>query len=248
MNSKILLIVEGEKEELRILGSQSHGLLSLIGADYEIVSFASSIYELYDAYKNGEYDDLVAYLRLEKGLKIDPNVLSKSAFSAIYLIFDFDPHYHKYSDDKIRDLLTIFNDETQMGKVYINYPMVEAYYHLLKLPDDDYNERIISLDNFSGKNYKKLVNTSTCLKKNKISIKELSYIIMHNYNKCKYITKQISSDINHYEILEKQIEVKNNMNEIYVLSCFPLLVVDYNYDRTMETIKNIIGDDFDKFN
>ena len=58
MKSKILLIVEGEVEEPRILGSESHGLLSLIGSDYEIVPFASSIYELYEAYKNNEYDDI----------------------------------------------------------------------------------------------------------------------------------------------------------------------------------------------
>lgn len=95
MKSKILLIVEGELSEPRILGSESHGLLSLIGSDYEIVAFANPIYELYEAYKNGEYDDLVSYLRIEKGLKIDDNILSKNAFSAVYLIFDFEPQDHK---------------------------------------------------------------------------------------------------------------------------------------------------------
>lgn len=97
MNKEILLIVEGEKTELDILGNASYGLLSLIGSDYKIVSFASSIYELYDSYKNGEYDDLVSYLRYEKGLKIPDNVLSKNVFVAVYLIFDYEPQYQKYS-------------------------------------------------------------------------------------------------------------------------------------------------------
>lgn len=66
MKSKILLIVEGKVDEPRILGNESHGLLSLIGANYEIVPFANPIYELYEAYKNNEYDDLVSYLRLKK--------------------------------------------------------------------------------------------------------------------------------------------------------------------------------------
>ena len=101
MNSKILLIVEGEKDEQRILGTESHGLLSLIGAEYEIVPFANPIYELYEAYRKGEFDDLVSYLRAEKGLKIDSSILSKNAFSAIYLVFDFEPQDHKYSDEKI---------------------------------------------------------------------------------------------------------------------------------------------------
>ena len=64
-NKRILLVVEGKKDEVRILGSQSHGLLSLIGGDYEIVPFCNPIYELYDAYVKGEYDDLVSYLRIE---------------------------------------------------------------------------------------------------------------------------------------------------------------------------------------
>ena len=125
----------------------------------KIVSFASSIYELYDSYKNGEYDDLVSYLRYEKGLKIPDNVLSKNAFAAVYLIFDYDPQYQKYSDEKIKDLLNTFNNETELGKLYINYPMVEAYYHLERLPDDKFNAITISLNGLSGKVYKKLVNT-----------------------------------------------------------------------------------------
>lgn len=109
MNRKILLIVEGEDTEVKILGSASHGLLSLIGTNFKIIPFKNPIYELYDAYINGEYDDLVSYLRHEKGFKIDHNILSKNAFSAIYLVFDFEPQYQKYSDNKIRKLLNLFN-------------------------------------------------------------------------------------------------------------------------------------------
>lgn len=237
MKSKILLIVEGEVEEPRILGSEGHGLLSLIGADYEIVPFASSIYELFDAYENGEYDDIVSYLRSEKGLKIDDKILSKNAFSAIYLVFDYEPQYHKYSDEKIKKLMQTFNNETEIGKLYINYPMVEAYYHLLKLPDTEYYERKISLDGLNGKTYKKLVNTTTCLKKNKIRNIDLCHIIMHNYNKCKMLDELESNDIDYNKILCRQIELKDSNNEIYVLSTFPLIVIDYNYERAIEMLK-----------
>ena len=85
MRSKILLIVEGEKEEPRILGSNSHGLLSLIGSNYDIVTFSNPIYELYDAYKKGDYDDIVSYLRVEKGLEIDKNILSKNCIFTLFL-------------------------------------------------------------------------------------------------------------------------------------------------------------------
>lgn len=244
MKSKILLIVEGELSEPRILGSESHGLLSLIGSDYEIVAFANPIYELYEAYKNGEYDDLVSYLRIEKGLKIDDNILSKNAFSAVYLIFDFEPQDHKYSDGKIKDLLSIFNNETELGKVYINYPMVEAYYDLETLPDLKYNEKTVNLEGLNGKKNKKQVNTTTCLKKNKITNKDLCYIIMHNYNKAKLITNSKDKYINHIDILNSQLKLKKEKNEIYVLSTLPFLVIDYNFDKTMEVLKMKLKDNF----
>ena len=77
LKSKILLRVEGEDTEPTILGNETHGLLSLIGADYEIVPFKNPIYELYDAYKKGEYDDIVSFLRANKNLEINDNILSK---------------------------------------------------------------------------------------------------------------------------------------------------------------------------
>ena len=238
MRSKILLIVEGEKEEPRILGSNSHGLLSLIGSDYDIVTFSNPIYELYDAYKKGDYDDIVSYLRVEKGLEIDKNILSKNAFSSIYLVFDFEPHYHKYKDSKIKDILNVFNNETELGKLYINYPMVESFYYLKNIPDLEYLGRKISLNNFNGKNYKKLVNNETILKKNKLSNKQLCYIIWINYNKVRKIIN--SKEINHELILDEQLKLKKSTNELYILSTFPLLILDYNYDKTIEVIKEKI--------
>ena len=238
MRSKILLIVEGEKEEPRILGSNSHGLLSLIGSDYDIVTFSNPIYELYDAYKKGDYDDIVSYLRVEKGLEIDKNILSKNAFSSIYLVFDFEPHYHKYKDSKIKDILNVFNNETELGKLYINYPMVESFYYLKNIPDLEYLGRKISLNNFNGKNYKKLVNNETILKKNKLSNKQLCYIIWINYNKVRKIIN--SEEINHELILDEQLKLKKSTNELYILSTFPLLILDYNYDKTIEVIKEKI--------
>lgn len=238
MRSKILLIVEGGKEEPRILGSNSHGLLSLIGSDYDIVTFSNPIYELYDAYKKGDYDDIVSYLRVEKGLEIDKNILSKNAFSSIYLVFDFEPHYHKYKDSKIKDILNVFNNETELGKLYINYPMVESFYYLKNIPDLEYLGRKISLNNFNGKDYKKLVNNETILKKNKLSNKQLCYIIWINYNKVRKIIN--SKEINHELILDEQLKLKKSTNELYILSTFPLLILDYNYDKTIEVIKEKI--------
>lgn len=60
---------------------------------------------------------------------------------------------------------------------------------------------------------------------------------MHNYNKSKYITNTVSENIPYDKVLDVQIDMKNEKNEIYVLSTFPLFIMDYNYDKTMEVLK-----------
>lgn len=91
-------------------------------------------------------------------------------------------------------------------------------YHLEKLPDANYNDRTISLENLNGTTYKKLVNTTSCIKKNKFNEVDTSYIIMHNYNKAKYITD-------------------NKLKE-----------VDYNYEQTMEVLKSNLKNNFVNIN
>ena len=204
MRSKVLFVVEGKIDEVRILSNPRHGLLKLLDFDYEIVSFCNPIYELYQNYKNGMYDDLVSYLRHEKGLKIDDKLLSSEAFSAVYLIFDFDPHYQKYSDEEIKDILNIFNDETGLGKIYINYPMVESFYHIKEFDDINYLDSKVDLLKYSGRDYKKLVNQETYVKKNRVTDYDLISIVKLNYLKAKKIVRD--EDINYFKILEMQIE------------------------------------------
>ena len=141
-------------------------------------------------------------------------------------------------------MLKLFNNETELGKLYINYPMVESYYHLIKLPDSDYNNRMISLNGLTGKKYKRLVNKVSCFKKNQIGNLQLCHIIMHNYNKCKIIEANNERSVNYEYILDKQIQMKNANNEIYVLSTFPLIVIDYNYEKTMQILKNRLKENF----
>ena len=140
-------------------------------------------------------------------------------------------------------MLKLFNDETgELGKLYINYPMVEAYYHLKSLPDDEYSRRLVNLSNFSGRLYKKEVNEVTKIKKNIISNKELCYIIMHNYNKAVIITG--SQEIDHNKILDIQLDKKNESNCIFVLSTLALLPLEYNYDKTVEKLKLKLKDKY----
>ena len=232
--NNILFIVEGEKDEVRILGNDTRGLLSLIGVNANIVSVANPIYELYDFLHNDEYDDIVSYLKMNKKIKIDR---VKGAFSAIYLVFDFEHHYQKYSDDKIKDMLKYFDNETENGKLYINYPMVEAFYHIKSIPDKDYVNRKVNLDILknSGKRYKKLVNEETCIRKSNIKSDEYVEIVKNNYIKAKKICNNC---IDYLNILNYEINCVNVHNYIDVLSTLPLFLTDYYYNKVEEIISN----------
>lgn len=53
-----------------------------------------------------------------------------------------------------------FTDPTNAGKLYINYPMVESYEHLMSLPDTDYATRKVSVSVRPGSQYKALVKNT----------------------------------------------------------------------------------------
>lgn len=56
-----------------------------------------------------------------------------------------------------------FVDAADMGRLYINYPMIESYQHLCQLPDDGFAERKIPVLLQPGKKYKALVEQETIL-------------------------------------------------------------------------------------
>lgn len=230
-----LLIVEGESAEPRLLGKPNGnvGLLPFMGiSDYEMHIFRTTVYELYEEYIRGNYDDIVSYL-VTKGLELPPGESSRTAFSAIYLIFDFEPHYQKYSDDSIREMCALFDNETELGKLYINYPMIEACRHLKELPDNDFMDRTIEVgQDFNGKSYKRIVNIESCI--GHYTKKNIAHILAANYNKAKSLDSTRSLDVDYQAILELQIDKKNSENLIYELGTAPLMAIDYNMDLVLE--------------
>ena len=69
-------------------------------------------------------------------------------FSEIYLIFDYDFQNKNLPLDmmnrQIDEMLDLFDDETDNGRLYINYPMVEAIRYTKLLPDASYLKYVVS--------------------------------------------------------------------------------------------------------
>lgn len=92
----------------------------------------------------------------------EPNPHLKELFdrrySDILLIFDLDPQDPLFSVVKITEMASYFVESSDMGKLYLNYPMVEAYYHMKSIPDPEFDSYTVSLEELTGHTYKGRVN------------------------------------------------------------------------------------------
>lgn len=122
MAEHILFVFEGEKTEKTITDSL---LKNFIESDKRIVisSFKTDIYALYKLMSKDEDLDVFALMK-----ERDPELksFSRDVFSQLFLFFDYDGHSPAASDEKISELLGFFNEETERGKLFISYPMVES--------------------------------------------------------------------------------------------------------------------------
>ena len=67
-------------------------------------------------------------------------------YSDIILIFDFDPQDDLFTSKKIEEMLEYFKESSDMGKLYINYPMVESFYHMKTIPDLNFHKYVVKYE------------------------------------------------------------------------------------------------------
>lgn len=169
--SQTLLIVEGnhEKNELFWLIFKC---FPEIGIDMDNVwIYGTNIYMLYeDIVKEYGVDwaeeEMDIDLPFVVSKKYAPNNLRyKDDFTNVILVFDYERHDPNFSETKIVQMQKAFSDATDMGKLYINYPMIESYQHLKAIPDFDFAERKILVSLQPGSRYKELVGQETVIRK-----------------------------------------------------------------------------------
>ena len=140
----ILFVFEGEKREPALFKAIER--LFFKDGQHIVCSFGNNIYELYQRMTAlDDSGDIVSVLREtyadSPGSPFSEDTRS-SDFSEIYLIFDYDFQNRNISleemNSQIDEMLEMFDNETENGKLYINYPMVEAIRYTKRLPDPDY--------------------------------------------------------------------------------------------------------------
>jgi len=231
--AKILVIVEGEKTDIKLM---SH-LLNVfsISDNHTIISYNTNIYTLYNQmFSDGDpwSKDLLQLLK-EHERDTEKKKVFDEKYSDILLIFDLDPQDNLYSAEKIKEMTDFFTESSDMGKLYINYPMVESFYHMKSIPDNDYNTYTASMTELRAKEYKKRVNTENRnhdYSKFAVNKNECSVVISQNINKARLITNDHSNNTypNLTSILEAQIQNLSQSDSVFVLCTCAFYIVDYN--------------------
>lgn len=233
--TQILVLVEGEKTDVNLM---LH-LLNVYGIsqNHEIVSYNTNIYELYNHMFRDEDPNTIDFLQLLKEHENDPTkkLIFDRSYSDILLIFDLDPQDPQFSMTKIEEMAAYFVESSDMGKLYLNYPMVEAFYHMRSIPDKDYESYTTSLQELQDKAYKARVqreNRDHDYRKFAANRDECSIVIRQNIEKACHLARyEPTSDDNIPEgqtILDAELTLLSETERVSVLCTCAFYIWDYN--------------------
>lgn len=241
MSNKILFIFEGGKTEDQIVSN----LQKFFVNENTVVKcvYGAEIYQIYKDIVNDE--DLDTFNLLKERSLLNKEILNefnRNDFAEIYLFFDYDGHSTLADDNKLKELLEFFKEETDKGKLYVSYPMVESLKHVSDF-DDFKDLTAICKENIL---YKNIVH-NTCLKTlsnfSKYDLHIWKQIISVHLMKMNYIVTDSFSMpdeiINQFIIFSRQLEKYITPHTtVAVLSSFPVFLHDYYGNHT---IKERIG-------
>lgn len=259
----IAVIYEGiNAENMLLTNMQECFLADFSEVDIFGLPADGNIYMLWKKIIDDEFEtnviDLLKEMSVEAKTRLEEKGLKASHFAEIYLFFDYDGHAAQFSEETLtqadelckslgmkeiknkRDLLermlSVFNNETEQGKLYVSYPMIES------IKEIDMNEKIyrrlyIPLEevpqykqSFGEKtpydNYSKITREMwviACA----ASIKQACLIVMDK-SECTY--EQFIQDISQIEIYHAEKEKYiNNKNGFFLalLNSVPLFLVEY---------------------
>ena len=236
--SKILVLVEGKKTDYQLMDR----LLRIYGISnsHEIVSYNTNIYVLYnEMFRDGDPASMDTLQTLKEHER-DPEKkkLFDERYSDILLIFDLDPQDPAFSADKILEMASFFVESSDMGKLYLNYPMVEAFYHMKSIPDEDYNSYTASVDELRSHKYKERVtreNRNHSYAKFAVTKEECDTVIRQNIDKAWLVseTERLVDSIswllpNSADVLKAQLRNLEKHQLVSVLCTCVFYIADYN--------------------
>lgn len=230
---RTVFVFEGEKAERNYFKSLERAFFS----DEEgrlLVTFQNDLYELYTQISADEDLDVFELIKeLNPVASKDESLksLRRDQVGQIYLFFDLEPNDQNFSGSVLLDMLRRFNNETEHGKLFISYPMIEAIRDINDL--DGYLARVVNLSDCRGAVYKELSARRGNLiyqDAKKIDKQGWRFLIEANLRKANILI----SGNNHLDLVSDQssiaeAQLSNGLlrDPLSVLSAFPIFLADY---------------------
>ena len=176
---KVLLIVEGNHEKNKLLNRILQSFPEINIDKDNILIYETNIYALLskivEEYGQDWYEQDIDIPYLFSKIKGYPQRESKRNYTNVLLIFDYERHDPNFSQLGIERMQEYFSNSEDMGKLYINYPMVESYMDLIGIEDPSYEYRKASSNMSNGNAYKNSVKNTfiSCLVKFPIKIQDI---------------------------------------------------------------------------
>ena len=241
--AKILFIVECKVREKNLLKKITQSM----NIKAEIFSVCANIHMLYQKLKEYEFNADITQV-LSTLNSVDPQdkeILTNNSFAYTYLIFDTDLQHYDINDENllsrwlndIREMIAHFNDETDptIGKMYVNYPMVESFRDCQSFYDSNYINQKITINELVK--YKDIVdkrgikiNLSKYTYENFISLAKLNlhkanYIVNKTFNSLLY--SNYLKDLSQTNIFNNQCNEIVSNKTISILNTCLFFIIDY---------------------
>jgi hypothetical protein len=176
------------------------------------------------------------------------------------LFFDHDAHSHFYSSELkpeeynscLDELLSIFNDESDLGKLWISYPMAEALKHCRKDPNECFNDSLLYVT--ENIHYKEFVHFNSDFQDiRKFELEDWHYLTAINVQRTFCLVNNEYKAVSDYREIENwfvddpdiRTIIHTNQYQKYIktksvivaLSPFPLFLLDYYGKRLFDKIE-----------
>lgn len=251
-NDLLLFIFEGEEREADYLSAVDKHFFSLPkNAITVFVPAEMNIYMLYSVIKeDGFFTDIIEILR-ERNEKAKTKLVgyTRDDFAGVYLFFDFDEHSNNLglmsTDDYcqvLKELVEFFDDPSDVGKLYISYPMIEALRDRCFNSCQTYSgDCLVSRDEFTE--YKNASANPLSANVGKYSFKEWRDSIVAFSKRCCCLMRignidrdNFLQEISQMNILQRELQIYMKTQSVFVLSSIPCFLLEYsqrNWDSTL---------------
>lgn len=238
MAKKFLLIVEGESEEpaffdqlFKKCNKEEEFAVFTYGTNIHVM--AHILNTEYPDFDTDEIDlkQILAFREKDKEKK---QILTDT-YTDVYLIFDFDPQHNKPYFGMVKRMLKYFDNPTDQGKLYINYPMIQSYKHFARLPDNSFAERFFEYTK-SGSSYKELVDKESSYKDvRKYDCNVFYSLTVHHLRKLNYmlterfvdLTKDEYLNIDFIRVYDCEVDLFQTQRLVAVLNTCIFVLCDF---------------------